>query len=62
VIDKVFGNHVTITFAGGMWGDISAHCKSVRSEGYRLRRTLASMPLLSAATLQRRTRHFAHGL
>src|SRR5512132_3909366 len=48
--------------AGGMWGDTSAHCGSVRSEGYRLRRMLASMPLLSTAILQRQTRHFAHGL
>ena len=38
-------------FAGGMWGTSSAHCGSVRSEGYRLRRMLASMPLLSAAIL-----------
>ena len=51
-------------FAGGMWGTSSAHCGSVRSEGYRLRRMLASMPLLSAAILPALipTRHFAHGL
>src|SRR5512132_976457 len=51
-------------FAGGMWGRSSAHCGSVRSEGYSLRRMLASMPLLSAAILPAPipTRHFAHGL
>jgi hypothetical protein len=45
-------------FAGGMWGD------TVRSEGYRLRCMLASMPLLSAAILPVPipNRHFAHGL
>src|SRR5512133_1422266 len=43
-------------FAGGMWGDTNAHCGSVRSEGYRLRRMLASMPVLSAASYQRRSR------
>src|SRR5512132_3916673 len=50
-------------FAGGMWGTSSAHCGSVRSEGYRLRRMLASMPLLSGAILPAPipTRHFAHG-
>ena len=36
-------------FAGGMWGDTSAHCGSVRSEGYRIEQEIVDLAQRPAA-------------